>query len=47
MDAANVDLTAFTEDFYRKVCAAHLANVLDTLLFLRHRTDVWPEIPRC
>jgi len=44
MDAANVDLKAFTEDFYRKVCAAHLANVLDTLLCLRHQTEVWLEI---
>ena len=44
MDAANVDLKAFTEEFYRKVCAAHLQNVLDTLLYLRHETDVWFEI---
>ncbi|MGB8380712.1 MAG: AmmeMemoRadiSam system radical SAM enzyme, partial [Dermatophilaceae bacterium] len=44
MDAANVDLKAFTEDFYRKVCAAHLANVLDTLMYLRHHTGVWLEI---
>jgi pyruvate formate lyase activating enzyme len=44
MDAANVDLKAFTEDFYRRVCAARLADVLDTLRFLRHETDVWFEI---
>ncbi len=44
MDAANVDLKAFTEEFYRKVCAAHLADVLDTLVYLRHETDVWLEI---
>jgi pyruvate formate lyase activating enzyme len=44
MDAANVDLKAFTEDFYHRVCAAHLDAVLDTLRFLRHETDVWFEI---
>ena len=44
MDAANVDLKAFTEDFYHRVCAAHLATVLDTLRYLRHETDVWLEI---
>ncbi len=44
IDAANVDLKAFTEDFYRKVCASHLDDVLDTLVYLRHQTDVWLEI---
>src|SRR5262249_38396613 len=40
----NVDLKAFTEDFYRKVCVGHLDDVLDTLVYLRHETDVWLEI---
>jgi pyruvate formate lyase activating enzyme len=44
MDAANVDLKAFSEDFYRTVCAGHLRPVLDTLVFLRHETMVWFEI---
>jgi pyruvate formate lyase activating enzyme len=44
MDAANVDLKAFTDDFYRKVTKAHLQPVLDTLVYLRHETDVWFEI---
>jgi pyruvate formate lyase activating enzyme len=44
MDAANVDLKAFTDDFYRRVCAARLQPVLDTLVYLRHETDVWFEI---
>lgn len=44
IDAANVDLKAFSEDFYRKVCAGRLADVLDTLVYLRHETDVWLEI---
>lgn len=44
IDAANVDLKAFTEDFYQKVCASHLQPVLETLLYLKHETDVWLEI---
>jgi pyruvate formate lyase activating enzyme len=43
MDAANVDLKAFTERFYREVTSGHLQPVLDTLLHLRE-TDVWFEI---
>jgi len=44
MDAANVDLKAFTEQFYHRICGGHLANVLDTLLYLHHETDVWLEL---
>jgi pyruvate formate lyase activating enzyme len=44
IDAANVDLKGFTEVFYRDVCAGHLQPVLDTLVYLRHRTNVWLEI---
>ncbi|HET7235964.1 MAG TPA: AmmeMemoRadiSam system radical SAM enzyme [Actinomycetota bacterium] len=44
MDAANVDLKAFTEGFYHSVCAGTLAPVLETLEYLRHETDVWLEI---
>jgi len=44
MDAANVDLKAFTEDFYHHVSGAHLQDVLDTLEYLVHETDVWVEI---
>ena len=44
MDAANVDLKAFTEDFYFKLTAAHLQPVLDTLVYLKHETRVWFEI---
>ena len=43
MDAANVDLKAFTERFYAKVCSGRLATVLDTLLYLAHETSVWLE----
>ena len=44
MDAANVDLKAFTEEFYFRQTGAHLAPVLDTLEYLVHETDVWTEI---
>ena len=44
MDAANVDLKAFTESFYKTLCTAELASVLDTLKYLKHETDVWLEI---
>ena len=44
MDAVNVDLKAFTEDFYWKLCTSHLGAVLDTLIYLKRETDVWVEI---
>ncbi len=44
MDAANVDLKGFTERFYRKICGAELGPVLETLLFLKHETNVWFEL---
>jgi pyruvate formate lyase activating enzyme len=44
MDAANVDLKGFTEDFYRKTCAGHLDAVLETLEYLKKETSVWFEI---
>ncbi len=44
MDAANVDLKGFTEDFYWNLCSGHLQPVLDTLRYLVHETDVWVEI---
>jgi pyruvate formate lyase activating enzyme len=44
MDAANVYLKAFSEDFYRRLCGAHLQPVLDTLKLIRHETNCWLEI---
>ncbi len=44
IDAANVDLKGFSEAFYQKLCAGHLQPVLDTLIYLKHETDVWFEI---
>jgi pyruvate formate lyase activating enzyme len=44
MDAANVDLKAFTEKFYRKICGGELGAVLETLEYLKQETKVWFEI---
>ncbi|MDP2639411.1 MAG: AmmeMemoRadiSam system radical SAM enzyme [Betaproteobacteria bacterium] len=44
IDAANLDLKAFTDEFYVKLTGAHLAPVLDTLKYLKHETGVWFEI---
>jgi len=44
MDAANVDLKAFTNDFYVKYCAGQLQPILDTLVYLVKETPVWVEI---
>ena len=44
MDAANVDLKAFSEDFYWRVTNGHLQPVLETLEYLKHETAVWFEI---
>ncbi len=44
MDAANVDLKAFTDEFYFKVCGGRLQPVLDTLVYLVKETGVWTEI---
>jgi len=44
MDAANVDLKAFSEGFYHEVCAGHLTPVLRTLEHIAHETGVWLEL---
>lgn len=44
MDAANVDLKAFTENFYHKITGSHLNKILDTLEYLKNETNVWFEI---
>ena len=44
MDAANVDLKSFSEEFYYKLTGGHLEPVLNTLKYLKHETDVWFEL---
>lgn len=44
MDAANVDLKAFTPEFYKELCSADLEAVKETLVYIKHETDCWLEI---
>ncbi len=44
IDAANIDLKAFTEQFYHRLCFADLGPVLDTLAWLKQETEVWMEV---
>jgi pyruvate formate lyase activating enzyme len=44
MDAANVDLKAFSEDFYHRITGSHLQAVLETLQYIKHETKVWLEL---
>ncbi len=44
MDAANVDLKAFTDEFYQRLCGGRLQPVLETLIYLKRETGVWVEI---
>ena len=44
MDAANVDLKGFTDEFYVKLCGGHLQPVLDLLSYIHHETTCWLEI---
>jgi pyruvate formate lyase activating enzyme len=44
MDAANVDLKAFTDEFHIKYCGARLQPILDTLIYLCRETKVWVEL---
>ncbi len=44
MDAANIDLKAFTDDFYRKLCSARLQPVLDTIRYAVRETDCHVEL---
>ncbi len=43
MDAANVDLKAFSDRFYYKICGGRLAPVLETLEYIHHETNTWLE----
>jgi pyruvate formate lyase activating enzyme len=44
IDAANIDLKGFTEEFYEKVCGARLGEVLETIEYAVRETDVWVEL---
>ncbi len=44
MDAANIDLKAFTDPFYRRICAGRLEPVVETIEYVHAETDVWVEL---
>ncbi|HVT79521.1 MAG TPA: AmmeMemoRadiSam system radical SAM enzyme, partial [Phycisphaerae bacterium] len=44
MDAANVDIKAFTDSFYSRLCQVNLDPILETLKFLKRETNVWFEL---
>ncbi len=44
MDATNIDLKGFTAGFYKELCSADLASVLETILYVHNETDVWLEL---
>lgn len=43
LDAANIDIKAFSEEFYKKICGAKLAPVLETARAIK-QGGVWTEI---
>ena len=44
MDAANVDLKAFSDEFYRKITGGRLDIVLDNISWLVNETETWVEL---
>ncbi len=43
LDGINIDIKAFSDDFYQKICGARLQPVLDSVR-LMHELGVWVEI---
>ncbi|MBL7106256.1 MAG: AmmeMemoRadiSam system radical SAM enzyme [Phycisphaerae bacterium] len=44
LDGINIDLKAFTDDYYKKLCKARLQPVLDTIKYIAQETNIWMEI---
>ena len=44
LDAINIDLKSFSDDYYKKLCKARLAPVLDTIKYIANNTDIWMEL---
>ena len=44
IDAVNIDLKGFSEDFYKKNCLAHLEPVLDTIKYVKQNTNCHLEL---
>jgi len=43
LDAINIDLKAFSEDYYRRLCKAKLQPVLETIEYIAKNTNIWLE----
>lgn len=44
IDAANIDLKSFTNDFYKELTGGDLETVLETLIYLKKETNIWIEL---
>lgn len=44
IDAANIDLKSFSEEFYKKYCLAHIEPILDTIKYVKNETNCWLEL---
>lgn len=44
MDAVNIDLKAFSKDFYKKYCLAEMEPILDTIKYVKNKTNCWLEL---
>jgi pyruvate formate lyase activating enzyme len=44
LDAINVDLKAFSDDYYKQLCSARLQPVLDTITYIARETKIWMEV---
>lgn len=44
LDGINIDLKAFSDDYYKRLCGARLQPVLDTIRYIAKETNIWLEI---
>jgi pyruvate formate lyase activating enzyme len=44
LDGINIDLKAFSDEFYRQICQARLKPVLQTISHIARHTNIWLEI---